>query len=85
MIAMPLVSIWCFLLDGIFIGATRGKEMRNSMLVCTFVCFLPLWYMFQFLDNHGLWLAFTLFILVRGITLGLYYFYIEKKKGFIGV
>ena len=83
MIAMPLVSIWCFLLDGVFIGATRGKEMRNSMLACTFLFFLPLWYVFQFLGNHGLWLAFTLFILVRGITLGLYYYYIEKKEGFI--
>ena len=85
MIAMPLVSIWCFLLDGVFIGATRGKEMRNSMLTCTFLFFLPLWYVFQFLGNHGLWLAFTLFILVRGITLGLYYYYIEKKEGFIQV
>ncbi len=83
MILLPMVSIWCFLLDGIFIGATRGAEMRNSMLVCTFVCFLPLWYVFQFLGNHGLWLAFTLFILVRGITLGFYYIRIEKKESFI--
>ncbi|MEM7027381.1 MAG: MATE family efflux transporter [Pseudomonadota bacterium] len=83
MIAMPLISVWCFLLDGVFLGATRGKEMRNSMLVCTFLFFLPLWYVFQFLGNHGLWLAFTVFIFVRGITMGLYYFYIEKKEGFI--
>jgi MATE family, multidrug efflux pump len=83
MIALPLVSVWCFLLDGIFIGATRGPEMRNSMLICTFVFFLPLWYVFQFMGNHGLWLAFTIFIAVRGVVLGIYYFYIEKNEGFI--
>ena len=83
MIALPLISVWCFLLDGIFIGATRGKEMRNSMLVCTFIFFLPIWYLFQFMDNHGLWLAFTLFIAVRGVTLGLYYYRIERKDGFV--
>ncbi len=85
MIAMPLVSIWCFLLDGVFIGATRGAEMRNSMLACTFVFFLPLWYLFQDLGNHGLWLAFTIFILVRGITLGMYYYFIDKREGFVQV
>jgi MATE family, multidrug efflux pump len=85
MIALPLISVWCFLLDGIFIGATRGKEMRNSMLVCTFVFFLPIWYVFQFWGNHGLWFAFTLFIAIRGVTLGLYYYLIEKNNGFVSV
>jgi MATE family, multidrug efflux pump len=83
MIALPIISVWCFLLDGIFIGATRGPEMRDSMLICTFVFFLPLWYVFQYMGNHGLWLAFTIFIAVRGVVLGMYYFYIEKHEGFI--
>lgn len=83
MIALPMLSIWCFLLDGIFIGATRGPEMRNAMLICTFVFFLPLWYTFQFMGNHGLWLAFSIFILVRGIVLGVYYYRIECHHGFI--
>ncbi len=83
MIALPLISIWCFLLDGVFIGATRGPEMRNAMLICTFIFFLPLWYLFQFMGNHGLWLAFSVFILVRGVVLGTYYYLIERKEGFI--
>lgn len=83
MIFLPLISVWCFLLDGVFIGATRGPEMRNAMLICTFVFFLPLWYLFQYLDNHGLWLAFTLFIGLRGVVLGIYYYRIEHKTGFI--
>jgi MATE family, multidrug efflux pump len=85
MIALPLISVWCFLLDGIFIGATRGKEMKNSMIVCTFVFFLPIWYIFQFMGNHGLWLAFTLFIAVRGVTLGIYYYLIDKEQGFVEI
>ncbi len=85
MIALPVISVWCFLLDGIFIGATRGPEMRNSMLICTFLFFLPLWYLFQFMGNHGLWLAFTIFIAVRGVVLGMYYFYIEKNEGFVNI
>ena len=83
MLVLPLVSVWCFLLDGIFIGATRGPEMRNSMLICTFIFFLPLWYVFQFMGNHGLWLAFTIFIAVRGVALGIYYYRIERSEGFI--
>lgn len=83
MVVLPLVSVWCFLLDGIFIGATRGPEMRNAMLICTFIFFLPLWYVFQFMGNHGLWLAFTLFIAVRGVTLGFYYWRIERNQGFV--
>jgi MATE family multidrug resistance protein len=85
MVVLPLISVWCFLLDGIFIGATRGPEMRNSMLICTFVFFLPLWYVFQNLGNHGLWLAFTLFIAIRGVTLGIYYYLIERDQGFISI
>jgi MATE family multidrug resistance protein len=83
MVLLPVVSIWCFLLDGIFIGATRGPEMRNAMLICTFGFFLPLWYLFQPYGNHGLWLAFTVFILMRGVVLGVYYFHIQRKAGFI--
>jgi len=83
MIVLPLISVWCFLLDGIFIGATRGPEMRNAMLICTFVFFLPIWYMFQFMGNHGLWLAFTVFIAVRGVVLGVYYYRVERREGFV--
>lgn len=83
MIILPLISVWCFLLDGIFIGATRGPEMRNAMLICTFVFFLPIWYVFQFMGNHGLWLAFTIFIAVRGVVLGVYYYRVERREGFV--
>jgi MATE family multidrug resistance protein len=73
MIASPLVSVWSFLYDGVFVGATRAREMRDIMLASTFIVFLPAWYLLQFLGNDGLWLAFLLFMASRG--LGMHYYY----------
>jgi len=63
----PLVSVWSFLYDGVYVGATRAREMRNIMLVSTFLVFLPAWIALQGFGNHGLWLAFTLFMASRGV------------------
>jgi len=73
MILSPLISVWSFLFDGVYVGATRAKEMRNTMLVSTFLVFLPAWYFTQGMQNHGLWLAFTLFMAARGLTMGWMY------------
>jgi len=69
LILSPLVSLWSFAYDGIFIGATRAKEMRNAMVFSTVAVFLPACYLFSSLGNHGLWLAFTLFMLSRAVTM----------------
>ncbi len=66
----PLVNSFAYLWDGIYIGATAGRMMRNSMLLAAFLVFLPLDLLLQPLwGNHGLWLAFTLFMMVRGLYL----------------
>ncbi len=67
MIISPLISVWSFLYDGVYVGATRAREMRDIMLISTFVVFLPAWYLLQGWGNHGLWLAFMLFLASRGI------------------
>lgn len=67
MVVSPLISVWSFLYDGVYVGATRAREMRNIMLLSTFAVFLPAWYLLQFLGNDGLWLAFMLFLASRGI------------------
>ena len=67
--ALPLVAVWSYLLDGLFIGATRAREMRDSMLLAVALA-LPLGWLLQGLGNHGLWLAFLGFMLLRGICLG---------------
>lgn len=67
--ALPLIAVWSYLLDGLFIGATRAQEMRNSMLLAVGLT-LPLGWLLQGLGNHGLWLAFLSFMLMRGVCLG---------------
>jgi MATE family multidrug resistance protein len=67
MIASPLVSVWSFLYDGVYVGATRAREMRNIMVFSAFAVFIPAWYLLQPLGNDGLWLAFLLFLASRGI------------------
>lgn len=67
-VILPLVGVWGYLLDGMFIGATRGREMRNSMVMAAVgygVALLSL----PWLGNHGLWLAVTVFLTLRGVTL----------------
>lgn len=68
-VALPLVAVWSFLFDGVYIGATRARAMRNAMLFSTFVCFLPAWFFSRSLGNHGLWLAFTVFFAARGLSM----------------
>ena len=73
MIASPLVSVWCFLYDGVYVGATRAKDMRNIMLFSAIAVFLPAWYLTRPLGNDGLWLSFLLFMASRGVGMHLGY------------
>ena len=65
---LPVVGVWCYLLDGMFIGATRGAEMRNSMAVAAAGFGLTLLTL-PSLGNHGLWLALAVFLALRGLSL----------------
>lgn len=65
---LPVVGVWCYLLDGMFIGATRGAEMRNSMAVAALGFGLTLLSV-PYLGNHGLWLSLTVFLALRGLSL----------------
>jgi len=69
-IVLPLCGVWCYLLDGMFIGATRASEMRNGMVIAAAGYGLTL-FTVPLLGNHGLWLAVTVFLLLRGLTLWL--------------
>jgi len=77
-ILMPVISIWAFLMDGVFIGATRAKMMRNAMLV-SMVFFLPLVYLGRLWGGlDGIWLAFNILLGLRGVTLWLKLPEVEK-------
>jgi MATE family multidrug resistance protein len=66
----PLLSIWSYMLDGIFIGTTRTGPMRNTMLL-SLALFLGLaWVLLPTAGNHGLWIAFLGFMLARAVFLG---------------
>lgn len=67
-VVLPVVGVWCYLLDGMFIGATRGAEMRNSMAVAAAGFALTL-FTLPWLGNHGLWLALAVFLALRGLSL----------------
>ncbi len=69
LIISPLISVWSFLYDGVFVGATRSKEMMFIMVGSLLFVFLPTWFGFSQFGNHGLWLAFTLFMAARGASM----------------
>ena len=54
MLALPLVAVWAFLFDGVFIGATRTAEMRNGMALALIVFLIAAWALMPILGNHGL-------------------------------
>lgn len=68
-IILPILACWCYLYDGIYVGLMRASIMRNSMVVSTFGCFFPVWFILQHYGNHGIWAAFSTFMVARGITL----------------
>jgi MATE family multidrug resistance protein len=72
-IAAPVAGFACFQLDGIFIGATRTREMRNMMLV-SLAIFLAAWAaLTPVFGNHGLWASLLVFFIARALTLALYF------------
>ncbi|GAB3378484.1 MATE family efflux transporter [Azotobacter armeniacus] len=65
---LPLIAVWSYLLDGLFIGAVRAREMRDAMLFAVALA-LPLAWLLQDLGNHGLWLAFLAFMALRALIM----------------
>ena len=81
-VVSPLLSVWSFQLDGIFVGVTRGAEMRNAMLVSLVLYLGACQVLIPALGNHGLWLSLMVFMVARAVTLGWYY--PKIRMGFVG-
>jgi MATE family multidrug resistance protein len=77
----PVVSVWGFLLDGVFIGATRTRELMMSMVVSLAVFVAASWALAAPGGNHGLWAALLVFMGARGITLARYVPRITRSIG----
>ena len=73
MIVAPPLGWAAWMLDGIFIGATRTRDMRNMMAISFAIYCASAWALLPSLGNHGLWLALLISFVVRGITLALRY------------
>ncbi len=65
----PLFGVWCFQLDGIFIGATRTRDMRNTMILSVAIYLLVAMSVTPFVGNHGLWIAYLVFYVARALAL----------------
>jgi len=78
-IIIPPIASFCYQLDGIFIGATHTKEMRNSMILSVFIYITLSTYLTQELHNYGIWFALLLFMILRASTLHFYFPRILKK------
>ena len=68
-----LVSFVAFQLDGVFIGATQSKEMRNASLFSLLILILVGTVFTDQLGNDGLWMSFIVYVFVRGVSLGMYF------------
>ncbi|GAB7527560.1 MATE family efflux transporter [Paraburkholderia sp. 2C] len=77
----PIVSVWGFLLDGVFIGATRTRELMMSMVVSLAVFVAASWAFAGPGGNHGLWAALLVFMAARGVTLARYVPRVERGIG----
>ena len=68
----PFTGVMAFLFDGVFIGSTWTTAMRNCM-VAAFLTFIAIWWLLSGYGNTGLWIAFLIFQLCRGVYQGLAY------------
>ncbi|AVO39335.1 MATE family efflux transporter [Pukyongiella litopenaei] len=79
MIFAPVLGWAAWMLDGIFIGATATRDMRNMMLASSLVYVAVVVLLVPGLENHGLWLAYLVSFVVRGVTLALRYPALESR------
>jgi len=78
-IIIPPVACFCYQLDGIFIGASQTKEIRNAMIVSVLGYIGVSILLTRYLGNHGIWFSLLLFMIFRAVTLQFYFKNILKK------
>ena len=78
-VLVPILGASAYMLDGIFVGAMKTKDMRNMMFISVIFYFLALILLVPHFENIGLWLALLISFVVRGVTLALRYPSLEKS------
>ena len=74
-VIIPFISSFCFQFDGIFIGASQTKELRNAMIVSVSIYILCALFLVSSFGNSGLWISLCIFFALRALTL---FFYLGK-------
>ena len=82
-IAVPAVSVWAFVFDGIYFGATRTAELRNGMVVALALFAATAVVLVPAFGNHGLWLTFLIFLGGRALILWLIYRRAGRAAAFV--
>ena len=69
LIILPVISSFCYQFDGIFIGASQTKELRNAMIFSVLGYLLISIFLIKFLFNTGIWISLCIFMILRAISL----------------
>ena len=72
-IIIPPIASLCYQFDGIFIGASQTSDMRNAMIVSVAIFLASSVYLIDIFHNNGLWLSILLFMIIRSLTLNIYF------------
>ena len=75
LIILPVISSFCYQFDGIFIGASQTKELRNAMIFSVFSYLLISILLIKFLFNTGIWVSLCIFVILRAVSL---FYYLDK-------
>ncbi|MDC3396644.1 MATE family efflux transporter [Candidatus Pelagibacter sp.] len=75
LIILPVISSFCYQFDGIFIGASQTKELRNAMIFSVFSYLLISILLIKFLFNTGIWISLCIFMILRAVSL---FYYLDK-------
>ena len=78
-VIVPPIASLCYQFDGIFIGASQTKEMRNSMILSFLLFISSSNLLISKFSNHGLWMCLLFFMIMRSITLNYHFNKILKK------
>lgn len=81
---LPLIAVWGYAFDGIFIGAMRTRAMQNTMMVAVVMVFLPVWWLTRSFGNQGLWFAFMTFLATRGLLMGGLFWHWLRQNSLLG-
>jgi MATE family multidrug resistance protein len=78
-VVLTVLGVACYMLDGIFIGATGTREMRNTVILSVAIYFVVIWALVPVYGNVALWSAFALLNVLRGVFLWLFYPGLERR------